>query len=326
MAFPETKLGGLTKNNWVSAVRQIAEDMGFFEKLDPRHFAGFVDIGKTLLVSFETIQAMQGLGAEAEPLGWRMARDHGWSHLLLASDGDTWFRTQAIYQFFDRLEDDGFFEDFDQVLFFGAGPCGYAACAYSVAAPGARVLAVQPQATLDPARAGWDDRFRDQRGRDFTSRYGYAPDMIDAADQAYVVFDPHEVFDAMHAALFMRPNVTALRMPVMGGALQMDLMVLEALIPMLRLAAEGALDRPSFARLWRNRRDHLPYLRKLLARLDAHEHEDLALLLCRYVTERMEAPRFARRLQSADGDAHPEATIETAKAPAPQEPRALQQA
>jgi hypothetical protein len=78
--------------------------------------------------------------------------------------------------------------------------------------------------------------------------------------------------------------------------------------------------------LWRNRRDHLPYLRKLLARLDAHEHEDLALLLCRYVTERMEAPRFARRLQSADGDAHPEATIETAKAPAPQEPRALQQA
>ena len=40
---------------------------------------------------------------------------------------------------------------------------------------------MQPQATLDPRVAEWDDRFLHMRRTDFTDRYGYAPDMLDAA-------------------------------------------------------------------------------------------------------------------------------------------------
>jgi hypothetical protein len=59
-----------------------------------------------------------------------------------------------------------------------------------VAAPGARVLAFRPLATLDPAVAGWDDRFPQARRRDWTSRYGFAPAMLDAAAGAAILHDP----------------------------------------------------------------------------------------------------------------------------------------
>ena len=117
------------------------------------------------------------------PLGAEHRAAGGWSHLCLIAEGDTWFRDPAVYAYFDRLVDDAFFEDFDHVLFYGAGMAGYAACAYSVAAPGAQVLALNPRATLDPAAGRWDDRDRAARRLDFTSRYGYAPDMLEGAAQ-----------------------------------------------------------------------------------------------------------------------------------------------
>ena len=82
------------------------------------------------------------------------------------------------------MVDYGFFDELDQVVFYGSGPCGYAAAAFSVAAPGATVVAVQPQAKLDPRVTVWDSRHRKMRRADFTSRYGYAPDVLVIAEQA----------------------------------------------------------------------------------------------------------------------------------------------
>ena len=87
----------------------------------------------------------------------------GWSHLCLLSHGDTWFRDNRVYGYFDRLIDDGFFDEFEQVIFYGAGACGYAAAAFSVAAPGAKRGDARPQATLDPRVAEWDDRYLHMR-------------------------------------------------------------------------------------------------------------------------------------------------------------------
>ena len=54
-------------------------------------------------------------------MGWDHGAALGWSHLCMVSRGDTWFRDRRVYGFFDRLIDDGFFEDFEQVIFYGAG-------------------------------------------------------------------------------------------------------------------------------------------------------------------------------------------------------------
>ncbi|MEC8666986.1 MAG: phosphoadenosine phosphosulfate reductase, partial [Pseudomonadota bacterium] len=169
--FPVQDLTGLDKSGWTDRIMDEAQARGAADRLGRRHFAAFVKAGPVLLVSFETVQGMRSLTESARPLGWLMSQKMGWSSLLLASDGDTWFRDKDVYAYFDQLVDDGFFDEFDRVIFYGAGPCGYAAAAYSVTAPGARVLAVQPQATLDPAVAEWDDRFTDMRRLDFTSRY-----------------------------------------------------------------------------------------------------------------------------------------------------------
>ena len=220
------------------------------------------------MVTFETVATLRANSQNSHPFGWELFKENGWSHLSIISDGDTWFRDPKVYAYFDRLVDDGFFDDFDQVVFYGAGPCGYAAAAFSVAAPGATVVAIQPQATLDPRVTEWDDRYVKMRRTDFTSRYGYAPDMLDAAEQAYVIYDPYERLDAAHAAMFTRSNVKKLRVPNLGASLQSVLIKMEILKPLLLAAGDHNLTNLKFAKLLRARRDDRSYLHKIMEKLD----------------------------------------------------------
>jgi len=299
----DMSLAGLAPAAWKQRLIGQVEPLGAYHALGPRHFATLVEGRATLLVSFETVQGIRSLSETAQPLGFDMVKAQGWSHLCLVSDGDTWFRDPMVYGYFDGLIDDGFFDSYDDILFYGAGPCGYAAAAFSVAAPGATVLAIQPQATLDPRMTEWDPRFADRRRLCFTDRFGYAPDMLDAAARAFVLYDPHESLDAMHAALFRRGNVTRLRLPNMGSALQTSLIEMDILYNLLVLAGTGKLTAPAFSRLYRARRNHPAYLRALMTRLDADERPYLLSMLCRNVTARMRAPKFRRRLDALERQA-----------------------
>jgi hypothetical protein len=288
-------LGNLAEPEWLARLDALGEEHGFFQRMGAQHHALFVETGRKLLVTFESVdQARRNPGAL--PRGFDQVTRSGWSLLALLSRGDTWFRDPAVWRSFDRWTDDGFFEDFDSVLFAGTGPGGYAAAAFSVAAPGARVLALRPYATLDPAVAGWDRRHLAARRRDWTSRYGYAPAMLDAADCAVVLHDPALQPDAMHAALFTRPNVTSLRVPHTGSRLDSMLDGMAVLPLLMDLAMEGGLDAAAFARLWRNRRRHAPYLRALLRRLEAEGRTGLAARVCRFGLGTVDRPLFARRL------------------------------
>ncbi|MEO0939691.1 MAG: phosphoadenosine phosphosulfate reductase [Pseudomonadota bacterium] len=308
------QLADLSTGKWLAKLAALSSEHGDFTPLGRRHFASLIDGNETLLVSFETIQGIRALSDDATPLGWELHRALGWSSMCIASDGDTWFRDDAIYAFFDSLIDDGAFDAYETVIFYGAGPCAYAAAAYSVASPGARVVAIQPQATLDPRVTEWDDRFTDMRRTDFTSRYGYAPDMLDAAEHAFVLYDPEETLDAMHAALFTRDNATKFRLRYLGDAIQTHLIEMGMLYRILAKVAAGKLDAQSFAKLWRLRRDYPPYLRGLMSATDADQRDVLTMALCENVTGRMNAPRFARRLKELQtpAGAQPAADEQTA--------------
>jgi hypothetical protein len=247
-------LAGLDPDAWHAALIDVAREHGFYQPLGDRHFATFIDQNRSLLVSFESAPAIQDRET-ALPVGFDLARDHGWSHLCFIGAQQSWFRDAQVFHQMDRLSDDGFFEDFDQILFYGAGPCGYAAAAFSVAAPGATVLALQPQATLDPARAGWDTRWTSREGIDFSGPYSYAPDMLDAALRGYILYNPRIAFDAMHAALFDRPHVRLLHGPQLGTDIAASLDALDLLPPVLLMAAEGRLSASRLSRLHRQRRE-----------------------------------------------------------------------
>lgn len=300
----DTPMLGLTKTEWLSQLAAIAETQGTFEKLGASHCATILEDKPVLLVTFETIESIQARGDTGQPLGWDLVRELGWSHLCILSDGDTWFRDPHVYRYFDRLSDDGFFEDFEEVVFYGAGSAGYAAAAFSIAAPDAQVIAIQPQATLSRRLASWDRRFPDAQKLSFEGRYGFAPEMASAADRTFIIYDPKVDEDAMHAALFVRDNTTLLPTPFLGCQIEADLQEMQILYRVLAKAAAGTLSRTSFYKLYRARRSYAPYLHRLLDAVNRKKRPFVSALLCANVARRLREPRFLRHLdglvQAAD--------------------------
>jgi len=292
------ELNNLNQVAWVERVDETAEEFGHAEPVGPDHTALFIDAGRTLLVSFETVRGARKDNDENAPLGWGFVQSHDWSSLTVLANGDIdWFRSAAVFGYFDRMIDDGFFDDFDQVLFYGAGACGYAAAAFSVAAPEARVLVIQPQATLDPALSRWDRRFPEARRLDFTSRFGYAPMMVETADAVWVLHDPSVIEDAMHAALFNGANTTHLMCGYTGPDAHRALTAMDILPDLMEQAMDGTLSVHSFAGLWRARQAYVPYLRTLMARLDSEDrHPQLLAQLCRTVGKTGNRPVFRKKL------------------------------
>ena len=293
-----TSLTDLDANQWIGAIDDVCEDFGFFEQLGRGHCAGFLEEGNNLLVTFENAESVRAYNLDAEPRGFAYARHDGWSHLALISFTESWFRDPAIYAFFDRMVDDGFFEDFQNVLFHGSdGGAAYAAAAFSVAAPGASVIALRPQATLEARSTGWDKRYKSARKKNFATRYGYAPEMIDGAKHVFVAYDPYEHLDAGHAALFRKPHVTMLPCPLIGGQLDRSFDRMGIHDVMIKLAMDRNLDGKRFAQLLRARRYDQVYIRKLVQYLIKANHDDFAQIICRYMMNRGISKFFETKLE-----------------------------
>lgn len=289
-------LRSLSGTAWFDRIQRIGDEHGSFERLGDSHVSLYSKGSATLLVTFETVDSIRKTQSSQLPYGLSLARERGWSHLCLIAERPTWFRDAAIYAFFDRLVDDGFFDAFDRVVFYGAGMCGYAAAAYSVAAPGSVVVAIQPQATLDPTLAGWDPRWPELRRTSFTDRYGYAPDMTEGAVSVYVIYDPEQSLDSMHAALFARPHVTLLPCRNLGRDIAGALDGMRVLPSVLQAAAMGALDQALFRTFYRSRRNFPPYIKNLLGKLDNEGRLILAGLVARNAAKRLRLPQFEARL------------------------------
>ena len=295
----DTSLDGMAWETWLSALEKLTDDAGDTERLGTRHAAIRIDGKATLLVTFETHENIQAGPDGGRPFGWQMVKALGWSQLCIAAETDTWFRDRRVYGYFDRLVDDGFFDEFDQVIFYGVGPCGYAAAAFSVASPGAQVIVLKPQATLDPRVAEWDDRYLHMRRTSFTDRYGYAPDMLDAAKQAYVLYDPENELEAMHAALFTRPNVIKFRLRYLSREMEPTMMRMNMPLRMIAQASAGKLDRLALARLFRARRGDPGYQFALLQRVIADDRPKLTVALCENVLAQRDSRPFRKALLNA---------------------------
>lgn len=285
----------------LARLEDLTAEEGHFEAVGPRHWALFEDRGTTLFVTFEQLDPILA-SAAGMPWGHALAAERGWSHLCLIAEGETWFRDPAVYRHFDRLVDDAFFEDFDRVLFYGHGHGAHAACAFAVTAPGAQVLALNPRATLAGREVSWDRRSLATRRLDVTSRYGYAPEMLEGAGRVVVIHDLTAREEAMHSALFRAPWVTRLSAPLMGERIEWALRHMGVLPGLIEAAMAGKLTPAVFATAWRKRRAFSPYLKALLERAESAKRTSHAIAICRSVTRRLKAPHFARRLAKLTGE------------------------
>ena len=292
----------LSDAEWLSELKRIGEENGTYSGLGKDFSALFIEQSqRVLLVSFETVFGIRTISETGLPIAFDICDRRDWSHLTLVAKGQSWYRDTKVYGFFDRLADLGFFDTFDRVIFYGAGMCGYAAGAFSVAAPGATVIMLAPQATLARNITHWDDRFPSTRRLDFNSRYAYAPDMIEAAEQAIVIFDPDEVEDSMHASLFRGSNVVLFKYRRgSAGAIEADLRAMSLVSRLADKAVAGPLELSDLARLMRARRRHVPYLRALLSRVLSEDRPELTAMLCRAVLKEQPLPRFKKQLEQAE--------------------------
>ncbi|WP_289043266.1 phosphoadenosine phosphosulfate reductase [uncultured Aliiroseovarius sp.] len=293
------KHSDISPPSWLRHLEDAGEARGYFEPLGPDHYATLTDAGRTLVVTFETMDDLRHSSPLHEPLGWKLVQENGWSNLCLLADGPTWFRDPAVYSYFDRLVEDGFFEEFEKVVFYGAGMCGYAAAAFSVVAPDVTVIAVQPQATLDPARTPFEDRFPAAMHRDFTSRYAYAPDMVEPAQDVFILLDPTIPQDVAHAALFQGDHIHRIISRHFGaklGRAMVNMCVTQTLVDQ---AGSDGLTELDCYRALRLRRQHMPYLRALLSTAEARGQPHLVQCLATWVIATRRAPRFKRALRRA---------------------------
>jgi len=290
----------LDRAGWLALLRDMGEGSGKFDALGQHHWGVFNEDGPTLVISFDRLEDICALEPGQMPHIFGQATQNGWSHLSLISEGETWYRDRAVFAYLDRLVDESFFDDFDRVVFYGAGMGAYAAAAFSVTAPGSTVLAVQPRATLDPDIAGWDRRFMAARRLNFTDRYGYAPDMTEGAAEVFTLHDPYCKADAMHAALFRKPYVIALKARFLGENVALAMAEMGVLPKLVKAACDGSLTAKAYAGLWRERRNFGNYLRCILRACADAGRPRREAMVCRSVTRRMRAPGFRRHLEKLE--------------------------
>ncbi|SFL71459.1 hypothetical protein SAMN04488042_1011232 [Shimia aestuarii] len=289
-----------TQTEWQTNLQSIGAREGFYEALGPEHTALFVERGKTLIVTFENLDHVYGNADDRMPWGYDFVTSRGWSMLGLMAHDWTWYRDCDVHDFFDRLREEGFFKRFDKVIFYGASMGAYAAAVFSSAAPGATVICISPQATLDRGVASWETRYRKAWKRNYTDRYGYAPDMVSDAEAVHLFYDPRAALDAMHAALFRGAHVHKYRCRFMGHRIASLWLQMGVLKPVIEGCVAGTMTDAEFYTLLRRRRETPRFQKEMLHTLEGMNRPKLLARYCRAVLARRRGPHFRKALRAAE--------------------------
>ncbi|WP_297772843.1 hypothetical protein [uncultured Roseovarius sp.] len=269
-----------TEDGWHEIARQLAGREGWYRPGANGHsFLYMPRASDTLVVTFDNLDIAMTKREDRRPWGYSFIKDHGWSMLGVLAGGWTWYREPWVHEQFDALRDEGFFKQFRRVVFYGASMGGYAACAFSAAAPGCDVVAISPQSTVDKSVVPWETRYKVVWDRDFTGRYGDAAKVSVAANRVSIIYDPYEPLDANHAARFTHDNVQHLRAPLLGHRLGSSLNQMGILSPIILGALNGTLTSEEYYGLLRARRGSPRYQRELFKRAVAKGHDRLAKAL-----------------------------------------------
>lgn len=282
---------------WSDIARDLAGPAGFYREQGAHSFL-FMPRGRTLVVTFDNLDIAMNKREERRPWGFHFIEKQGWSMLGVMAGGWTWYRDPWVGAEFDRLAAEGFFAQFERVVFYGASMGGYAACAFSAAHPGADVVAISPQSTLDKTLVPWETRYHTAWDRDWSGPYGDAAAASRAARRVSILYDPYEPLDAAHAARFDGANVVGLRAPMLGHRLGSSLHQMGILNQIILGALDGSLTEAEFYRTLRARRDFARYQRELFKRALERGHKQLARRIGRWVLRRGDNRYIRLEMQS----------------------------
>lgn len=281
------------QGEWPEMARALAGEHGFYHA-QGEHSLLFIPRSDVLVVTFDNLDLALEKRRDQRPWGFDFIAKQGWSMLGVMASGWTWYRDDWLFAQFDNLVRDGFFARFRRVVFYGASMGGYGACTFARAVPGADVVAISPQSSLDPALVPWEQRYRKGAERDFRGAYGDGAAGIATAARVFVFYDPYQAADARHAERLQGEQVVKLRAPLLGHRLGSSLGQMGILSPLILAALEGRLCEGDFYRALRCRHAFPRYQRELFQCALRRGRPDLARRVAAWVLARGRH-RFIRR-------------------------------
>ncbi len=296
VSAPDSAASGPVHERFDEARAHAAASGGFLWE-GPQNALMFAPQSKRLVVSFDNVSIAR---AEGQRWPWGMkvlSQQMNCSVLGVMAAERNWFRHDFVHDAFDALRDQGFFEQFDEILFYGASMGGFAALVYQQCAPGANVLAIAPQSTLNREVLPNEDRWGWTTKLDWTGRYNDAAGVTGSAGNVFVIADPYYKPDFDQVSRITGDNVTWLHTPFMGHQLPNAFVVMGILKPLLHAGAEGTLTPDLFYRLFRARNDLPRYQHDLLMEAEKRGKIRSAIRVCEYTLKKRKAKNIARSLE-----------------------------
>lgn len=249
---------------WLDELRPGGKGLGFVEK-NLRHSLMFIKRPSTrLLITFDNLSNVGDASLEREPWAFKFAQDNGLSHLGVMAHVSDWYRDADLIARFERLVAGGFFENYDRVTFAGVSMGGYAAIAFGSMVPGAHVIAINPQSTLDPELVPWETRYENGRRQDWTLPLADAAALTGKLGRVNIFYDPYHELDQQHIDRFTGENIHTYCCWFSAHKTAVFLRKIEALKPVMQHCIFDELTKPVFYQLYRKRRN-LPWYRGSVA-------------------------------------------------------------
>jgi hypothetical protein len=278
---------------WYAEIFPAGPANGWFHKWT-HHAASFVDRGTAqLVVSFDNLSDAGNPYPDVVPWAEKFVRENGWSHLGIYARGPSWYRDPDLIAHLEKLRDEGFFARFDRVAFVGTSMGAFAALTFSSFAPGATVVALSPQSTLDTNLVPWETRFHKGMRQDWTLPNSDAANQLDDVGTAYVVYDPFMTQDKQHVMRLPQDRLIHLRGFGFGHKSAVFLRRIDYLKTLMHGAITGTLDPAAFYKFARVRKDLYIYRLSMEAHLMAKGQGDRMLKFRRAFRVRRQATAAA---------------------------------
>jgi len=256
----------------------------------------FAPRSKRLVVTFDNLTIAREEG-QRWPWGMKpLFEDLGCSVLGVMAVNRNWFRHDFVHDSFEALRDQKFFDQFDDILFYGTSMGGYGALVYQACAPGSNVLAIAPQTTLDRAIVPNEERWGWTKKLDWDGRFNDGAAQTDLARQITIIADPYFEPDYDQVSRIKSDNVTWLKTPFMGHQLPNAFHVMGILKDILVAGTGGTLTPELFYKLFRARRDLPRFQHDLLMEAERRGKLKSAIQICEYTLKKRKAQNIKRSL------------------------------
>ncbi|MGB0966709.1 MAG: alpha/beta hydrolase [Halocynthiibacter sp.] len=242
--------------------------------------------GKNLVISFDNLATINEEWPRLPWMHWRIAK-LGYSNLGVQSFAKDWFRLTDAAELLTRLQQSGFFDQFERVVLIGASMGGFAALNYAQLIPNSTVMAFSAQSTMSKDITPFEQRFPFAvRKSNWTDEpYLDATKALPGLRNAFLFFDPHVPEDAAHAKRMQAPNVEQVKCAYCTHEAIRVFILSEAFFPLLQGVVEENRITADFWKAWRKRRNVRKWARGFLDALPINLHPQRSYIAAKKIND-----------------------------------------